>query len=60
LGTAKKKFEDEARALRQMNDMLKLPIKFKDVVGRMFSFPWHLCKTWKVRYFATRWFCNVS
>jgi hypothetical protein len=25
------------------------PIKFKDAVGRKFSFPWHLCKTWKVR-----------
>ncbi|OCK82476.1 hypothetical protein K432DRAFT_293157, partial [Lepidopterella palustris CBS 459.81] len=22
-------------------------IKFKDAVGRKFSFPWHLCKTWK-------------
>ncbi|KAF2766011.1 hypothetical protein EJ03DRAFT_278987, partial [Teratosphaeria nubilosa] len=27
--------------------MLKAPIKFKDAVGRKFSFPWHLCKTWK-------------
>jgi hypothetical protein len=24
------------------------PIKFKDAVGRKFSFPWDLCKTWKV------------
>ncbi|KAF2230585.1 hypothetical protein EV356DRAFT_418723, partial [Viridothelium virens] len=23
------------------------PIKFKDAVGRKFSFPFHLCKTWK-------------
>ncbi|KAF2441450.1 hypothetical protein P171DRAFT_336830, partial [Karstenula rhodostoma CBS 690.94] len=22
-------------------------IKFKDAVGRKFSFPWHLCRTWK-------------
>lgn len=26
----------------------KAPIEFKDAVGRKFSFPWHLCKTWKV------------
>ncbi|KAK8221189.1 hypothetical protein IWZ01DRAFT_490085 [Phyllosticta capitalensis] len=25
----------------------RLPIKFKDAVGRKFSFPWHLCKTWR-------------
>jgi hypothetical protein len=23
------------------------PIKFKDAVGRKFSFAWHICKTWK-------------
>jgi hypothetical protein len=28
-------------------DMLKPPVKFKDAVGRNFTFPWHLCKTWK-------------
>jgi hypothetical protein len=28
---------------------VKPPIKFKDAVGRKFSFPWHLCKSWKVR-----------
>jgi hypothetical protein len=27
----------------------KATIKFKDAVGRKFSYPWHLCKTWKVR-----------
>ena len=27
----------------------QLPIKFRDAVGRKFSFPWHLCRTWKVR-----------
>lgn len=26
----------------------RAPIKFKDAVGRKFSFPWQLCKTWKV------------
>lgn len=31
-----------------VDDRPKLPIKFKDAVGRKFSFPWHLCKTWKV------------
>ncbi|KKA16754.1 hypothetical protein T310_9633 [Rasamsonia emersonii CBS 393.64] len=25
----------------------KKPIKFKDAVGRKFSFPFHLCKTWQ-------------
>jgi hypothetical protein len=29
------------------DDMLKAPIKFKDAVGRKYTFPWHLCKTWK-------------
>lgn len=26
----------------------KPPIKFKDAVGRKFSFPWDICKTWEV------------
>jgi hypothetical protein len=29
------------------SDDPKPPIRFKDAVGRKFSFPWHLCKTWK-------------
>ena len=29
------------------DDMSKAPIRFKDAVGRKFSFPWHMCKTWK-------------
>jgi hypothetical protein len=45
---AKKKAEEEAKSLRPGDDMLKPPIRFKDAVGRKFSFPWHLCKTWKV------------
>lgn len=45
---AKKKFEEEAKKLRPGDDMLKPPIRFKDAVGRKFSFPWHICKTWKV------------
>ncbi|KAF2169419.1 hypothetical protein M409DRAFT_52661 [Zasmidium cellare ATCC 36951] len=28
-------------------DSAKPPIKFKDAVGRKFSFPWRICKTWK-------------
>jgi ankyrin repeat protein len=23
------------------------PVKFKDAIGRKFSFPWYLCKTWR-------------
>ena len=30
----------------------KKPIKFKDAVGRKFSFPFHLCRTWEVRNHA--------
>lgn len=30
------------------------PIKFKDAVGRKFSFPFHLCATWAVSSFLTR------
>ena len=29
----------------------KKPIKFKDAVGRKFSFPFHLCNTWEVCYY---------
>ena len=42
----------------------KKPIKFKDAVGRKFSFPFHLCNTWEVsdrdllqRY---RWWTDFS
>jgi hypothetical protein len=51
LEEGKKKAEDEAAKLRPGDDMLKAPIKFKDAVGRKFSFPWHLCKSWKVCIF---------
>jgi hypothetical protein len=40
--------ESEAKLLRPSEDRLQPPIRFKDAVGRKFSFPWHLCKTWKV------------
>lgn len=47
LEKAKKAAEDEAAKLKP-SDAPKPPIKFKDAVGRKFSFPWHLCKSWKV------------
>ncbi|KAF2118721.1 hypothetical protein BDV96DRAFT_568379 [Lophiotrema nucula] len=46
LEKAKKAAEEEAEKLKP-SDAPKLPIKFKDAVGRKFSFPWHLVKTWK-------------
>ncbi|UJO16681.1 uncharacterized protein CLAFUR5_04918 [Fulvia fulva] len=44
---AKKALEDEIAKNKPTPDSLKPPIKFKDAVGRKFSFPWHLCKSWK-------------
>lgn len=48
---ALKKIEDEAKA--SLEDAKKKDsggtIKFKDAVGRKFSFPFHLCQTWHVR-----------
>jgi hypothetical protein len=37
-----------AKALAPKIDKKK-PIKFKDAVGRKFSFPFHICATWTVR-----------
>ncbi|CAO2649214.1 Nn.00g065990.m01.CDS01 [Neocucurbitaria sp. VM-36] len=45
LEKARKMAVEEAAKLRP--DAPKPPIKFKDAVGRKFSFPWHICKTWK-------------
>jgi hypothetical protein len=42
-----KELEEAVAKAAAVPDMLKPPIKFKDAVGRKFSFPWHLCKTWK-------------
>ena len=42
-----KELEEAVAKAAPVPDMLKAPIKFKDAVGRKFSFPWHLCKTWK-------------
>ncbi|KAI9158777.1 kinetoplast-associated protein KAP [Paramyrothecium foliicola] len=45
----KKKIEDEAREKYDQDKKKaeKAPIKFKDAVGRKFSFPFHLCATWQ-------------
>jgi hypothetical protein len=42
-----KELEEAVAKNKPIPDMEKAPIKFKDAVGRKFSFPWHLCKTWK-------------
>ena len=42
-----KELEEEKKKLTPAPDMGKAPIRFKDAVGRKFSFPFHLCKTWK-------------
>jgi hypothetical protein len=47
LEKSRKAAEEEAAKLKP-SDAPKAPIKFKDAVGRKFSFPWHICKTWKV------------
>ena len=49
----------EADALKGSGDEKKPPIKFKDAVGRKFSFPWHLCKTWKVSSNKPFQFCCI-
>ncbi|KAK3710287.1 hypothetical protein LTR37_010353 [Vermiconidia calcicola] len=42
-----KELEAETEKLKPAPDIGKAPIKFKDAVNRKFSFPYHLCKTWK-------------
>ncbi|WPH03696.1 Hypothetical protein R9X50_00657900 [Acrodontium crateriforme] len=42
-----KELEAEAEKNKPTPDSLKPPLKFKDALGRKFSFPWHICKTWK-------------
>lgn len=48
---AKKKLADEARASLEAAKKTDKEgsIKFKDAVGRKFSFPFHICQTWQVR-----------
>ncbi|CAK7198276.1 hypothetical protein SEUCBS139899_000936 [Sporothrix eucalyptigena] len=38
--------ETKAKLVEDAKKNEKLPIKFKDAVGRKFSFPFHLCQTW--------------
>ena len=45
--TSEEEAATEARAHTEIEK--KKPIKFKDAVGRKFSFPFHLCNTWHVR-----------
>lgn len=47
LEEAKKALEADIAKNTPTPDSLKPPIKFKDAVGRKFSFPWQICKTWK-------------
>jgi chemotaxis protein histidine kinase CheA len=42
-----KELEEANTKLTPAPDSTKAPIRFKDAVGRKFSFPFHLCKTWK-------------
>lgn len=52
--------EYEAKQLKQ-SDEPKLPIRFKDAVGREFSFPWHLVETWKgMEELINRAFLNIE
>lgn len=39
--------ETAATKNKPHRDIDQPPVLFKDAVGRKFSFPWHLCKTWK-------------
>ena len=56
----KKKAQEEAKlkaeeALKKNQGKDKAPIRFKDAVGRKFSFPFHLCQTWQVCTNAKLW-----
>ena len=44
---AKKALEEAIEKAKPTPDSQKAPIRFKDAVGRKFSFPWSICKTWK-------------
>src|SRR5690606_3657841 len=55
----KRKIQEETKqqlAAEEKKKAEKAPIRFKDAVGRKFSFPFHLCQTWNVRG-ATLPFC---
>lgn len=44
---AKAALEEAIEKAKPTPDSQKAPIRFKDAVGRKFSFPWAICKTWK-------------
>lgn len=49
---AKKQKEEEERKKKEeeaAKNIKKKPLKFRDAVGRKFSFPFELCNTWEVR-----------
>ncbi|KAI1302539.1 hypothetical protein F5Y03DRAFT_396521 [Xylaria venustula] len=41
------KRETDAKTAAAKAKEIKAPIRFKDAVGRKFSFPFHICKTWQ-------------
>lgn len=49
-----------AKALKKPEEDKKKPIKFKDAVGRKFSFPFHLCATWAVSEFSLLLFARLT
>ena len=52
---------EEAKKVSSGDNMLKAPIRIKDNVGRKFSFPFHMCKTWKgIKTFINQAFLNIS
>lgn len=49
------------QALAPVKDEKKRPVKFKDAIGRKFSFPFHLCATWAVcTYFIVAVVTNAN
>ena len=41
---------DLERILMRIEDRQQMPLRFKDAVGRKFTFPFHLVRTWTVGY----------
>lgn len=46
--SAEESMAEAAGAAKKATSNDKEPIKFKDAVGRKFSFPWNLCSNWNV------------
>jgi hypothetical protein len=45
---ADEEWQEEGAVKNKSPDTLKPPVRFKDALGRTYSFPWETCKTWKV------------